>query len=274
VVLEAADKIMSYIRIDNLTKIYMGRRSKPRNLHDPIEHTGDNVLVLNNISMAFEEGEMVCILGPSGCGKSTMLRIIAGFENPTYGKVWVGDKQVRGPSDQSIFVFQHSGLFPWMTVAQNVGLGLRHLQDKVTKKEKIKEYVEMVELDGFEDYYPHQLSGGMQRRAELARAIAVNPDLLIMDEPFSGLDFLTHMKMREEVVNMHEFIRKTTLVVTHDIDDALIMGDRIVVFSGRPAAVNIVHKLDFPRPRDFERDHELSRLRSEIFLMLGVPYAV
>ncbi|MBI5064326.1 MAG: hypothetical protein HZB87_12890 [Desulfatitalea sp.] len=106
------------------------------------------------------------------------------------------------------------------------------------------------------------------------RAIAVNPDLLIMDEPFSGLDFLTHMKMREEVVNMHEFIRKTTLVVTHDIDDALIMGDRIVVFSGRPAVLKMIHKLDFPRPRDFERDHGLSRLRSEIFLMLGVPYAV
>ena len=106
---------MGYIRIDNLTKIYMGRRSKPRNLHDPIERSGDNILVLNNISMSFEEGEMVCILGPSGCGKSTLLRMIAGFENPTYGSIWVGDKPVIGPSDQSIFVFQHSGLFPWMT---------------------------------------------------------------------------------------------------------------------------------------------------------------
>lgn len=265
---------MGYIRIEQLTKIYMGRRSRPRSIYDPEEHFGDNVLVLNNISMAFEEGEMVCILGPSGCGKSTLLRIIAGFEKPTYGTVWVGDKAVRGPSDQSIFVFQHSGLFPWMTVCQNVGLGLRHITDKQARHARIQEHVEMVELEGFEHYYPHQLSGGMQRRAELARAIAVNPDLLIMDEPFSGLDFLTHMKMREEVVNMHEFIRKTTLVVTHDIDDALIMGDRIVVLSGRPAAIKLMHKLDFARPRDFERDSALSRLRSEIFLMLGVPYAV
>ncbi|RJQ85283.1 MAG: ABC transporter ATP-binding protein [Desulfobacteraceae bacterium] len=265
---------MSYIRIDNLTKMYLGRRRKPRNLHDPVETSGDNVLVLNNINMSFEEGEMVCILGPSGCGKSTLLRIIAGFEPPTYGTVSVGHQMVCGPSHQAIFVFQHSGLFPWMTVSENVGLGLRHLKHAPDKKERIQEYIEMVELDGFQNYYPHQLSGGMQRRAELARAIAVNPDLLIMDEPFSGLDFLTHMKMREEVVNMHDYIRKTMLVVTHDIDDALIMGDRIVVFSGRPASIKMIHKLSFPRPRDFERDHELSRLRSEIFLMLGVPYAV
>ncbi len=265
---------MSFIKIEHLTKIYMNRRSKPRNIYDPDEQSGDHVLVLNDINMEFEEGEMVCILGPSGCGKSTMLRIIAGFEPPTYGHVAFGDRPVTGPSADSIFVFQHSGLFPWMTVAENVGLGLRHMGDRQARDEKISEYIEMVELEEFESYYPHQLSGGMQRRVELARALAVNPEILIMDEPFSGLDFLTHMKMREEVVNMHEFLRKTTLVVTHDIDDALIMGDRVVVMSGRPSSIKLMHCLDFPRPRDFERDADLSRLRSEIFLMLGVPYAV
>lgn len=265
---------MGYIRINNLTKVYLNRRSKPRNLYDPNENSGDHVLVLNNINMEIEESEMVCILGPSGCGKSTLLRIIAGFEQPTYGDVVIGNRRVQGPSSESIFVFQHSGLFPWMTVAENVGLGLRHMENAAEKTAKIQEHIEMVELEGFENYYPHQLSGGMQRRVELARALAVNPDMLIMDEPFSGLDFLTHMKMREEVVNMHEFIQKTLLVVTHDIDDALIMGDRIVVMSGRPSTIKLTHKLDFPRPRDFERDPDLSRLRSEIFLMLGVPYAV
>ncbi len=265
---------MGHIRIENLTKVYMNRRNKPRNIYDPEEHPGDHVLVLKDISLEFEEGEMVCILGPSGCGKSTMLRIIAGFEQSSYGRVVVAGKTVAGPSADSIFVFQNSGLFPWMTVAQNVGLGLRHMHDDAAKEEKIQEYIEMVELEEFEGYYPHQLSGGMQRRVELARALAVNPDMLIMDEPFSGLDFLTHMKMREEVVNMHEFLQKTTIVVTHDIDDALIMGDRVVVMSGRPSTIKLVHKLDFPRPRDFERDADLSRLRSEIFLMLGVPYAV
>jgi ABC-type nitrate/sulfonate/bicarbonate transport system ATPase subunit len=161
-----------------------------------------------------------------------------------------------------------------MTVRQNVAMGLRRLAEAGLREEKIQEYVDMVELAGFEDHYPYQLSGGMQRRAELARALAVNPDVLIMDEPFSGLDFLTHMKMREEVVNMHEFIGKTILVVTHDIDDALIMGDRIVVMSGRPSEVKLERKLAFPHPRNYETEPELNRLRDEIFLMLGVSYAV
>ena len=265
---------MGSVQIENLTKVYLNRRNKPRNIYDPNESSGDHVLVLNDISIAFDAGEMVCILGPSGCGKSTLLRIIAGFEQPTYGDVIFDGHRVQGPSSESIFVFQHSGLLPWMTVAENVRLGLRQLKDSDEIDAKVQEYIEMVELDDFENYYPHQLSGGMQRRVELARALAVNPEMLIMDEPFSGLDFLTHMKMREEVVNMHEFIRKTTLMVTHDIDDALIMGDRVVVMSGRPSTIKLMHKLDFPRPRDFERDPELSRLRSEIFLMLGVPYAV
>jgi len=265
---------MGSIKIENLTKVFMNRRNKPRSISDPDEQSGDAVLVLKDINLEFEDGEMVCILGPSGCGKSTMLRIIAGFDEPTYGRVLHGQKPIKESSAESIFVFQHSGLFPWMTVAENVGLGLRHLKDATEKQARINEYVEMVELEGFETYYPHQLSGGMQRRAELARALAVNPEMLIMDEPFSGLDFMTHMKMREEVVNMHEFLKKTTLVVTHDIDDALIMGDRIVVMSGRPSTVKLMHQLDFPRPRDFERDPDLSHLRSEIFLMLGVPYAV
>jgi ABC-type nitrate/sulfonate/bicarbonate transport system ATPase subunit len=252
----------------------LNRRSKPRNQDETDDHSGDHVLVLNDINLEFAKGEMVCVLGPSGCGKSTMLRIIAGFENPSYGRVLVGGRVVQGPSAESIFVFQHGGLLPWMSVAQNVELGLRHLKNEEEKKERIQEYIEMVELEGFEAYFPHQLSGGMQRRAELARALAVNPELLIMDEPFSGLDFLTHMKMREEVVNMHEYLNKTTLLVTHDIDDALIMGDRIVVMSSRPSTTKLVRRLDFSRPRDFERDPGLSRLRSEIFLMLGVPYAV
>jgi ABC-type nitrate/sulfonate/bicarbonate transport system ATPase subunit len=265
---------MAHIRIDKLTKVFTNRRTKPRSLYDPEEYSGDNVLVLDDINLEFEAGEMICILGPSGCGKSTMLRIIAGFERPTYGTVTVSGKRVEGPSAGSIFVFQQGGLYPWMTVAQNVALGLRKVAAEMVITEKVKEYIEMVELEGFESYYPHQLSGGMQRRVELARALAVNPDLLIMDEPFSGLDFLTHMKMREEVVNMHEFLHKTTIMVTHDIDDALIMGDRVIVMSGRPSVIKLVRNLDFPRPRDFERDLNLSRLRSEIFLMLGVPYAV
>jgi ABC-type nitrate/sulfonate/bicarbonate transport system ATPase subunit len=265
---------MGCIAIEQLSKAFANRRKIPRGDENPQQGKGDCVRVLKDIDLTISDGEMVCILGPSGCGKSTLLRIIAGFEAPTEGRVQINGKPVDGPSADHIFVFQHSGLFPWMTVAENVGLGIRHLNDRRDRYVLVKEYIEMVELEGFEQHYPRQLSGGMQRRAELARALAVNPDILIMDEPFSGLDFLTHMKMREEVVNMHAYIQKTILLVTHNIDDALIMGDRIVILGGSPTQVAMDRTLHFPRPRDFEKSTDLSRLRSELYLMLGVNYAV
>ena len=264
---------MGHIQTDNLCREFVNRRKKKR--EDGKFLPDEKVSVLEDINIEVEDGEMVCLLGPSGCGKSTLLRIIAGFDKQTSGSILIDGKKITGPSSDNIFVFQHSGLLPWMTVWQNVELGLRHMEDAEEKRTEIQEYIEMVELDGFERHYPHQLSGGMQRRAELARALVVNPDILIMDEPFSGLDFLTHMKMREEVVNMHQFLGKTILIVTHDIDDALIMGDRVVVFSKRPSQVKMNRKLDFPHPRIvFNKQTELSQLRDELFLMLGVSYAV
>jgi NitT/TauT family transport system ATP-binding protein len=264
---------MGHIQTDSLCREFVNRRKKKREGDKFLRD--EKVSVLEDINIEVEDGEMVCLLGPSGCGKSTLLRIIAGFDKQTSGSILIDGKEITGPSSDNIFVFQHSGLLPWMTVWQNVELGLRHKEDAEEKRAEIQEYIEMVELDGFERHYPHQLSGGMQRRAELARALVVNPDILIMDEPFSGLDFLTHMKMREEVVNMHQFLGKTILIVTHDIDDALIMGDRVVVFSKRPSQVKMNRKLDFPHPRIvFNKQTELSQLRDELFLMLGVSYAV
>jgi ABC-type nitrate/sulfonate/bicarbonate transport system ATPase subunit len=265
---------MGRIHIHNLSKEFQNRRRTRRAGDDPSIGYGDAMQVLNRINLDFADGEMACILGPSGCGKSTLLRIIAGFEGPTTGTVRIDGHPVQGPSSNHIFVFQHSGLLPWMTAWENVGLGLRRLDDAETRRGQIQEFIDLVELSGFEHYYPHQLSGGMQRRVELARALAVNPEVLIMDEPFSGLDFLTHMKMREEVVNMHELIGKTILLVTHDIDDALIMGDRVVVMSGRPSEIKLEQKLEFEHPRNYENEPELSRLRDDIYLMLGVSYAV
>ena len=265
---------MGHILIEKLGKTYTDRRRKKRNLSNGGGHAGDQVEVLKEIQLEIEDGEMVCILGPSGCGKSTLLRIMAGFDRPTSGSLLIDGREVSGPSPDHIFVFQHSSLLPWMTVRQNIGLGLRHMKDKESMREKVEENIEMVELTGFEDHYPYQLSGGMKRRAELARALAVDPDILFMDEPFTGLDYLTHLKIREEVVNMHEFLGKTTIFVTHDIDDALVMGDRIVVLSGRPSKVKLSRKLDYPRPRDFIKENALSALRDEIFFMLGVHYAV
>lgn len=265
---------MGSIIIENLHKTYTNRRSHPRQDDDPRLKKGDPIMVLSDISLSIENGEMVCFLGPSGCGKSTLLKIIAGFETPSDGHVEINGKPVNGPSSDHIFMFQHNGLFPWMTVFENVGLGLRHLKRRRVRNNQVMEFIEMVELEGFEHHYPSQLSGGMQRRAELARALAVNPDIMIMDEPFSGLDFLTHMKMREEVVNMHAYIQKTMLLVTHNIDDALIMGDRIIILGESPTGVIMDRALSFPRPRDFEKLPELSELRSELFLMMGVNYAV
>jgi len=265
---------MSHIRVNALTKYYVNRRQLFRAHEEADMGHGERVMVIDGIHLEFLDGELVCLLGPSGCGKSSLLRIIAGFDRDFKGRVTIDGEPVSGPRPNHIFVFQHSALLPWMTVRENVALGVRHLKSKADQSDRIREYIEMVELEGFEDRYPHQLSGGMLRRAELARALVVNPDTLFMDEPFTGLDFLTHMKMREEVVAMHEFIGKTIILVTHDIDDALIMGDRIVVFSERPASVKLERKLSFARPRDFRKSPELSALRNEIFFMLGVNYAV
>lgn len=262
---------MGHIMIKDLRKEFLERRTFSRNGNS--SGHGLNV-VIDSLNLEFHSGEMVCILGPSGCGKTTLLRIIAGFEKPSSGKVLINGKAVETPSSEHIFVFQNSSLLPWMTVWENVELGLRHMKDKEQMNDTIQEHIDMVELDGFENNYPHQLSGGMQRRAELARALAVNPDVLFMDEPLTGLDFLTHMKMREEIVNMHQFIGKTVIFITHNIDDALIMGDRIVVLSKRPSQVVLEKKLHFSRPRDFRKDPELGKFRDEVFLMLGVNSAI
>ncbi len=261
----------SHVKIEHLKREYINRRRVPRAPGDPVR-LGEATVVLDDVNLEFEEGEMVCILGPSGCGKSSMLRIIAGFDAATSGRVLIGGKPVTGPSSDHMFVFQQGGLLPWMTVWQNMEMGLRHMENKNKQEERIQEYIELVELSGFESHYPYQLSGGMQRRAELARSLAVEPDLLFMDEPFAGLDYLTHLKIREEVVNIHEYIGKTMLMVTHFIEDALVMADRIVVFSERPARVKMERKLDFPRPRNIVKDPGLAELRDEVFLMLGVSY--
>lgn len=264
---------MSYIEIINLRKEYVERRNVRRSLDDQ-EKMGGKLIALDGIDLEFKEGELVCILGPSGCGKSTLLRLIAGFDKATAGEVRIAGNKVEKPSSDSVFVFQQDGLLPWMTVWQNMELGLNHVSDKEEKAEMVKEYIELVELKGFENNYPYQLSGGMKRRAELARALVVNPEMLMMDEPFTGLDFLTHMKMREEVVNMHEFIGKTMIMITHFIDDALVMADRVVVLSERPTKVKMVRELDVQRPRNLEKDPVLRELRDEIYLMLGVSYVV
>jgi ABC-type nitrate/sulfonate/bicarbonate transport system ATPase subunit len=266
---------MGHVLIKDLCKEFRERRTARRHVNsDPDTHRGERLQVLDNIDLEFQDGELVCVLGPSGCGKSTLANIIAGFEKKSSGTVLIDGKEVVGPSSDNIFVFQHSSLFPWMTVRQNVGLGLRHMKDKKKMADSVQEYIDVVNLTGFEDHYPHQLSGGMQRRAELARALVVNPEVLFMDEPFAGLDFLTRLKMREEVINMHQLIRKTIIFITHDIEEALMMADRVVLFTDRPARVKLDTKLESPHPRDFVCDSRLEDLRREVYQELGVHYAL
>jgi ABC-type nitrate/sulfonate/bicarbonate transport system ATPase subunit len=266
---------MGHVRINGLFKRFATKGEEPIPANsDHKEPVTDHSLVLDDINLEFQDGELVCILGPSGCGKTTMVRIVAGFETPSSGDVFIDDKRVRGPSSDNIFVFQHNGLLPWLTVQQNVRLGLRRMKDKDEMDRRVEEYIDIVNLSGFERHYPHELSGGMQRRAELARALVVNPEVLFMDEPFAGLDFLTRLKMREEIINMHEFFRKTVIFITHDIDEALIMADRVVVFTERPAKVELDLKLEFPHPRDFMTEPDLEALRREVYTGLGVHYAL
>jgi ABC-type nitrate/sulfonate/bicarbonate transport system ATPase subunit len=266
---------MGHVTVNNLYKYFVERRQTRRVFNgDPDAQPGDHLPVLQDINLEIQDGELVCILGPSGCGKSTLARIIAGFDHPTSGTVAIDGKEVRGPSSDNIFVFQHSALLPWMTVWENVSLGLRHMPNKEEMAGRVQEYIDVVNLTGFEHHYPHQLSGGMQRRAELARALVVNPEVLFMDEPFAGLDFLTRLKMREEVINMHEYLRKTIIFITHDIDEAMAMGDRVVVFTERPARVKLDAELDAPHPRDIACNTELEDLRKEVYAELGVHYAL
>jgi ABC-type nitrate/sulfonate/bicarbonate transport system ATPase subunit len=266
---------MGHVLVENLCKEFVERRATPRRINSaPDRRRGDRLLVLNDVSLEFEDGELVCILGPSGCGKTTFARIVAGFDFPSSGTVMTDGKPVTGPSSDNIFVFQQSGLLPWMTVYENVALGLHHISSMEEQREKVREFIDMVDLTGFENHYPHQLSGGMQRRAELARALVINPKILFMDEPFAGLDFLTRVKMREEVLNMQQLFRKTIIFITHDIDEALITADRVVVFSDRPAVVRINSKVEFPHPRDFYKDTDLEDFRRGIYTELGVHYAL
>jgi ABC-type nitrate/sulfonate/bicarbonate transport system ATPase subunit len=265
---------MGHVVIADLCKEFVERRAVRRHLNsDPDSHKSDRMLVLDHINLEFADGELVCILGPSGCGKTTLVRIIAGFETLTSGSVVIDGKGVQGPSSDHIFVFQHSGLLPWMTVRENVSMGLRNIKsDDGTAR--VQEYIDIVNLTGFESLYPHQLSGGMQRRAELARALVANPETLFMDEPFAGLDFLTRLKMREEIINMHEFIRKTVIFITHDIEEALVMADRVVVFSDLPAKVRLDLSLNIGHPRLFHEDSELEKIRRGVYEELGVHYAL
>ncbi|MBB3148542.1 NitT/TauT family transport system ATP-binding protein [Phyllobacterium trifolii] len=209
-----------------------------------------NLEALRSVDIKMEAGEFISIVGPSGCGKTTLMRIIAGLEEPDAGNVWIGGNKVTAPGPDRGFVFQSDSLLPWRTVWQNAALGLKlNGQLDAEATERVRNMLELTGLAGFESYWPKQLSGGMRQRVNLARALALDPAVLLMDEPFSALDAQTREIMQTELLRIWEVGRKTVLFITHQIDEAIFLSDRVVVLGRRPGRVREVIDVDLPRPR-------------------------
>jgi NitT/TauT family transport system ATP-binding protein len=224
--------------------------------------------VLDDISLTFEGGTFTCVVGPSGCGKSTLLRVIDGLIPPDSGVVMIGGEPVKEPSLDRGFVFQQFNLLPWRTVIANIEFGLENLGvKKDERRRRAKEVLKVVDLEGFERYFPGQLSGGMQQRVGLARALAVDPSILLMDEPFGSVDDQTRMLLQDELLGIWEKDQKTVVFVTHDIEEAIYLADRIVVMRARPSRVTRVIDVPFGRPRDegIRGSAEMGRLKQEIW---------
>ncbi|MBB4199762.1 ABC transporter [Rhodoblastus sphagnicola] len=225
--------------------------------------------VLDGVSFAAARGEFVALLGPSGCGKSTLLRLVAGLEPPTSGVITENGRRISGPDPSRVVVFQDPTLFPWRNVRDNVALGLEAQGLLKTRRSRIDETLRLVGLENFTKAYPHQLSGGMAQRVALARALVNDPDLLILDEPLGKLDSLTRLSMQGEIVNLWRRAGFTALLVTHDVEEALLMATRVIVFSERPASIKADIAIDKPYPRHRD-DPDLIARRREILGLLGL----
>jgi NitT/TauT family transport system ATP-binding protein len=234
----------------------------------PRHQGGGELRVLNDVSFSLDAGTFICLVGPSGCGKSTLLRIIDGLIPPDSGEVLIGGEKVREPSLDRGFVFQQFNLLPWRTVIGNVEFGLENLGvKKQERRRRAHEVIKLVDLEGFESYYPSQLSGGMQQRVGLARAIAVEPTILLMDEPFGSVDDQTRMLLQDELLKIWEQAQKTVIFVTHDIEEALYLGDKIVVMRARPSRITRILEVPFGRPRtdEIRGTPEMGHLKQEIW---------
>lgn len=226
-----------HVEVDGVTKFYATQEKQLHALHD--------------VSFGIERGEFVCIVGPSGCGKSTLLKIMAGLDQPSSGEVRIQGGTVRGPHSKISMVFQAFGLFPWRTVLENAAYGLEMRRVPRPERQEIaKQYLEMVGLGTYEHMYPKQLSGGMKQRVGIARALAVDPEVVLMDEAFSAIDEVTADVLREEVQEIHRETGKTFVLVTHNLSEAIELADKVVVLSSRPAKVKKILSVGLERPRD------------------------
>ncbi|AKX94799.1 nitrate ABC transporter ATP-binding protein [Moorella thermoacetica] len=229
------------------------------------DKAGRSLPVLREVTLEVQEGEFVCLLGPSGCGKSTLLNILAGFEMPDQGQVYIDGRPVTGPDPRYLTIFQNYGLFPWRTVQGNVEYGLELKGVPITRRRSLAmEYIRLVGLLPFAHHHPRQLSGGMQQRVALARALAVDPEVIFMDEPFGALDAITRIKMQEELLRIWQQKKKTIVFVTHDIDEAVYLADRVVLFTSNPGRIKTVIPIPISRPRD-RSSPDFAALRDQIF---------
>lgn len=241
------------LRLRNVTKIFASENGQRE--------------AVDAITLVVRPGEFLCIVGPSGCGKTTLLRMIAGLDYPTSGEIILDGNPVTGPSPDRGMVFQEFSLFPWKTVLKNVEFGLEILE--VPNKQKIaEEYIELVGLQGFERSYPYELSGGMKQRVAIARALATNPSILLMDEPFGSVDAQTRNVLQEELLGIWARTKKTVLFVTHSVDEAVYLGDRILVMSTRPGRIIECMPVTLPRPRK-RTSIEANELRERLLMLLG-----
>ncbi len=246
------------LRVDNVSKTF-ARPGK------------DSVEALRNIDLTIEEGEFVGIVGASGSGKSTLLRIIDGLLEPSGGAVFVDGTSVRSPGRDRAMVFQQDALLPWKTIIENVAYGLTLAHTPKSKAaQTAQRFINLAGLRGFEHHYPHQLSGGMRQRVNVARALAVDPKILLLDEPFAALDAQTREIMQTELLSIWQETRKTVILITHQIDEAVFLADRVVVFSARPGTVREQVRIDLPRPRTLElkRRPEFVALVVNIWIMI------
>lgn len=227
------------VKIDNVRKVFNTRNGE--------------MIALNGVNLDIKENEFICVVGPSGCGKSTLLNIIAGLSEPTSGKVYCDGKEVHGTGIERGVVFQQYALFPWLTVKKNVMFGLKLKGIKGKEAEEIAmKYIKMVQLEDFVNHYPKELSGGMKQRVAIARAYAVNPSILLMDEPFGALDAQTRTQLQQELLETWEKERKTCFFITHDVDEAIILAQKVIIMSARPGCIKEIVNIDIPYPRNQE----------------------
>ena len=239
-----------------------------RRVHKHFSHKGQKVHVLKDVNFSIEDGEFICVLGPSGCGKSTLISLIAGLEFPDSGEVFVNSRRVEGPSSDRLVVFQEAALFPWLTVLENVEFGLKIAKVPAEERRaKALEAIKMVHLSRFVNAHPHQLSGGMRQRCAIARALVMDPKILLMDEPFAALDAQTRQMLMEELQEIWQKTKMTIFFVTHNVREASFLADRVLEMSARPATVKKEYAIPFARPRH-EQDPNLLVMQTKIMSSL------